>query len=286
MSPLVPYTRKGASFFFPPEPGRANLLYAVGSTIRLHVEGKPKEYLIAERPGNVSALAMHNDCLVNAEKLQGTDSLGMSDIVRTETGETIAKRVGRTNALAVHEGELVDAGEPGMVRYTEREEVIAERPSSISTLTIDDGRLVDAGSYHRVFYTKEHELIAAHQDVYVLTFFDSDPMPLEYRLVGISALAVRNKILFSALNYLEGCNSRGVISRVKGDETIAERPQFIRALATYKGRLIDAGDYEEIRYSRLGETIVKAEDRIVALLPIDAKAAGRLLKLPGVEEIE
>jgi hypothetical protein len=68
MSPLVPYTRQGENFTFNLESDRPrqHLLYSVGRTIRLHLDGENKEYLIRKRHTKVRALAIHNNRLVDA----------------------------------------------------------------------------------------------------------------------------------------------------------------------------------------------------------------------------
>jgi hypothetical protein len=96
MSPLVPYTEKGANFNFfqpEPEPPKPHLLYSTGTEIRLHVEGKPNEYVLAHRPAMVTALAIHGNRLVHAEHvIDSAHQMHLGRIFHTETGEMIDER--------------------------------------------------------------------------------------------------------------------------------------------------------------------------------------------------
>jgi hypothetical protein len=188
MSPLVPYTEKGANFSSnasEPDTPKPHLLYAHGKQIRLHLDGENKEFLIAERRGLVYALALHDNRLVDGGDYRGirytetgkpiaknsrkkTSDLTVHDkhllysngkeIRYAETGEVIAKCPDSVFALAIHNNRLVDASYD-RVLYTDTGEVIAKRSGLISALAVYNNRLIDAGWYNGIFYTEEKKKI-------------------------------------------------------------------------------------------------------------------------------
>jgi hypothetical protein len=269
MSPLVPHTEQGANFpsFNQPEPDqyKPHLLYSVENTIRLHLDGENKEFVIAERPGVVRALAIHDNTLVHAEDY--SDYTAQCAILRTETDDIIADRPNYVEALAVYKDKLVDAGAYKEILYTETDDIIAKRRAWVNALAVHDDRLVDAGEYGKFFYTENDEVIAKLS-------------------VNVYALASHDNRLAHVENSIEGKNTYGRVFYTKPYQFIAIRYDWINALAVYKGRLIDTGRYSKIYYSDTGERILEADGPILSLLPIDGQTADRLLKLPGVEEIE
>jgi hypothetical protein len=274
MSPLVPYTEKGANFSDLSEPSpqhtpnqsAQHLLYSVGNTIRLHHDGYNREFLIAERPEEISALAVHDNRLVHAEICSKTgDSRAL--IFYTETDELIARRYGMVNALAVHEDRLIDAGNYKKIFYTKKyiftgkSRIIAERPFEVNALATYKDVLIDVDGAGTISYTKTDQVIALFP-------------------ANVHALAVHDGLLVNAI--LDDGWER--ILCIDTTEFITRRSDRVNALAVYKGRLIDAGHYGQIMYSATDEPIIKKEPEghINALLPIDDEMANRLLELPGV----
>jgi hypothetical protein len=269
VSPLVPHTEKGANFpsFNPPEPDqpKEHLLYSVGKTIRLHHDGENREYLIAERPGVVRALAIHDNLLVHAEDYN--DYKAQCAILRTETDDIIADRPNFVNALAVYKDKLIDAGAYKEIRYTETDKLIAKRRGSVNALAVHDDRLVEAGEHGKVFYTENDEIIAKLS-------------------VNVYALASHDNCLAHVENSIEGRNIYGRVFYTKPYQFIAIRYDWVNALAVYKDRLIDTGNNSKIYYSDTGERILEADGPILSLLPIDGQTTDRLLKLPEVKELK
>jgi hypothetical protein len=266
MSPLVPYTEKGANFRFEkgPTTAREHLLYSVEKTLRLHHDGDNREYLIAESDAYLPALAIHKNRLVHAEARIGPKPL--SKILYTETGELIAERPDWVLSLAVQKKRLVDAGEYKQILYTETEKTAPEeRTGRVFAIAVHDGRLVHAGPMG-IHYTESGERIAGH-------------------IGGLLTIAVHKNRLVHALSVAEDDGIVDLIYYTEGNELIAKRRRNTNALATYKGRLIDAGDYEYIFYTGEDEPILKTDGSVLSLLPIGDKMADSLLKLPEVREI-
>jgi hypothetical protein len=282
MSPLVPYTRQGENFTFNREPNlnRPHLLYSVRREIRLHLDRLDTEYLIAERPEGVNALAIHNGRPVDA---------GFYDrILYTDNDERIGEPVREVSALAVYNGKLIHAdiegidGEdpdkiPSRIIYTETGKKVAERPDIVNALAVFGGTIIDAGRYDNIYFT------TPEFDEFSFTYNSKFPN-------GITALVLDDQ---DALVHAQ-VQERGrwpILSTIfytGPKEPIAEREGTVLALAVYKGRLIDAGDYGQILYTEKKEPILKKEidGWINALLPIDNEIADRLLALPEVREIE
>jgi hypothetical protein len=266
MSPLVPHTEKGMNFPVLSEPDsprnepKQHLLYSVKREIRLHLDGEKNEFLIAERPDWVRSLAIYNGLLVDAGDY--------NKIRYTETGEIIAERSAWVKALTIRDNHLIDGGDYFQIRYTETGEPIAERLYYTDALTIRDNHLIDAHG-NEIRYTETGKLIGKHHRK------------------TISALTVHDNRLVHAEGRI-GPNPLSKILYTETGELIAERPGRVNALAVYNGRLIDAGDYWQIRYTERDKLMVATENEgvINSLLPIDNQMAERLLKLPEVEEIE
>jgi hypothetical protein len=268
MSPLVPYTEKGMNFFSTeqePAPPGQHLLYSIHTTIRLHLDGGNREYLIAKRPHIINALAIYNNRLIDA----GEDG----SIFNTEAGQEVIKGFEQVSALAVNgEGGLFYAENHfdegtyfsrvlGLGSY----EKIAERRGKTHALAFHQGRLVDAGSLGRITYTELNAEVAQRPN-------------------SISALASYNDRLVHAENSSSD-EFPGFIFYTETRRLIAERPTWVNALAVYKDKLVDAGEYGGIFYTETDKPIVETDMSVYALLPIDHKMANRLLKLPEVEEI-
>jgi hypothetical protein len=274
MSPLVPYTVKGEGFTFPssgPEPdspARQHLLYSVKNEIRLHHDYEDREYRIKKRVHQIGPLAVRKNSLFHAES---GDETVKGFIFRTETGERIAERIGTVKALMPYGGYLFDAGEFGEIFSTERFERIARRGRGVNALAIYNGRLID-GSGIYIRYTQPPG-----------GFVAEIPAP---SVVG--ALAVHEKRLIQASNCVRDRAPlfSGEIFEVEGKKQIAQRSDWVRALASYKGCLIDAGDYCKIFYTADNEPLVEADGPINSLLPIDDEMASRLLHLKGVRKLE
>jgi hypothetical protein len=266
MSPLVPYTEKGMNFSSPrPESGRDNLLYSVGTEIRLHLDGEKKEYLIKRRPRKVSGLAIWKGDVIDAGEYQ--------EVISTETDEVMAECPTDITALAVRGDKIVTAGFyfegnwlGSRIAYAETGERIADRRKTALSLAVLNGDLIDAGRYHEILRTENDERITA-------------------RTAPISALAVRENELYFSECYRAGKETHSAIRDLSGN-LIRIRNGFVECLAIYKGRLIDAGDYGWIKYSEGSqEPLVHVGARIGALLPINQEITDRLLSLKGVEEI-
>jgi hypothetical protein len=304
MSPLVPYTRQGENFVSIPGPDRSrqHLLYSVGTEIRLHHDGENKEFLIAERPGPVDALAIHRNRLVHAEYVR-EEGLLIGRILYTEDKELIAERHGCVRALTDYKGHLIDAGDCSEILYTEdkgpiAERIIARRRGSVYSLAIYRGRLIDA-SGGGILYTETDEPVEPQtpecpsitQEITASTT-NNITRKEKHFLLGTHCLVLGGDRLIRASNYM-GENEHGTrnsylsrINRADTGEPIAERPDWVRALAQYKGHLIDAGDYCRIINTTTGKEIVETENPVFSLLPIEENTAQRLLTLPEVREIE
>jgi hypothetical protein len=269
MSPLVPYTRQGENFVSIPDPDkpRPHLLYSLNNAIRLHLDDKNVEYLIAERPAWVKALAIHDNRLVHAENYVEAGNIQCL-IFRTETNELIAERPTYVEALAVHDGLLVDAGRYLHTFRTETEERIDKHSLLyINALTVYKGSLVGADDHH-IVYVETGGIICERNN-------------------GAHALAVHDDRLVHAENRSKSKHGfLGSIFYTENRKQIASRSDYISSIATYKGRLIDAVDAIGIRYTETEDPIVRAGGLIHALLPIDDETADRLLTLPGVRELK
>jgi hypothetical protein len=268
MSPLVPYTRKGENFVSIPDPDQSSphLLYAVRKKLCLHLDGEKKEYLIKDTHYTIKALVIHEGRLIEAR---------VARILYAETNELLVERDLDVYALAVYNGDLIDAGQGGQILRTETDEPIVEGRAWVDVLTIYNGRLVDSETrpkgrdfISRISYTETGELIAER--------------PFE-----VNALAVhKNRLVHAEEAPIQELHAGRILDTETG-ELIAERPDSIQALAIYKGRLIDAGYYNGIYYTEEKRHIVETTDGFVsALLPIGDKMANRLLKGPEVSELK
>jgi hypothetical protein len=260
MSPLVPYTEKGVNFSVKKESNQPSqhLLYSVNNEIRLHLDGDGGEYRIAERSHDIKALAIHDNRLVDASGKY---------ISYTEPDGFISGRPGVVNALAVYKNRLVDAGDYEQICYTRSRVFLAERVGGVTSLAIYKKRLIDIDRYGIISYTKTNELA-------------------ERCLEKGAAIAVHGDQIFAAENDREAGKCYGRVLRTQPWEWITERSEWINALATYKGRLIDAGYYNEIFYTKEDELILETDGPVFALLPIDEQMARRLLTLPEARKVK
>jgi hypothetical protein len=307
MSPLVPYTEKGVNFSVKKESNQPSqhLLYSVNNEIRLHHDGDNREYLIAERPGPVDALAIHRNRLVHAEHVR-EGGLLIGRILYTEDEELIAERHGCVGALTDYNGRLVDAGDCPEILYTEdkgpiADRVIARRRGSVYSLAIYRGRLIDASGGGIRYTETDGQVEPQSPECPSITqeiIRQSSTYPVtniarkeKYFVFGTRCLVLGGDRLIRASNYM-GENEQGAhnsyLSRINHADTgepIAERPDWVRALAEYKGRLIDAGDYFGIINTATGKAIVETDYTVNSLLPINDETTDRLLTLPEVREI-
>jgi hypothetical protein len=270
MSPLVPYTEKGANFsnlsepYSPrtePDQPKPHLLYTDDKRIILHLDGSDKEYRIYSNGRTIEALAIHGGRLFHAENhIEMNDSFTYGYVVCTETRKRVAERPGRIVSLASHGGDLFDAGNYGVFRLR-RGKRMAKRYEEVTALAVHNGALIDAGDSGNIYRTETNEVIAERPGL-------------------VLALGVHEGDLFDSLVGRESIP--GMINFTSTGETIAERPDWVRALASYKGRLIDAGDYPGIFYTESGKELGRAGDSVAALLPVSQEMADRLLELPGV----
>jgi hypothetical protein len=294
MSPLVPYTEKGRNFSDLSE-SKQGLLYAVDNTIRLHatVGRKAKEYLIAERPGLVSALAISEGSVFHAENL-GIPDQGQPKgrIFNTETGDEVATRSDNVISLTEYNGRLVDGGDYINILYTETGEPIAYRSERVRALVTRGGELIDC-SGRTVRSTLNDEIL--HEQVPFYSIIaegenGSNPVRQFYEPSITSPMVVYKNRLILAESYFvrngdEKLGSNRYYSAIidfEGYRQLARRPDWTRALAVYNGRLVDGGDYPGIFYTESGKELGRAGDSVAALLPVSQEMADRLLELPGV----
>jgi hypothetical protein len=128
-----------------------------------------------------------------------------------------------------------------------------------------------SGFNEEPYHAPQSLLYAVYDEIRLHLFGEDKEYLITECRYPVDALAIHDNRLVHAENRAAEGTFDGFIVRTETNERVAERPRKINALAVYKDRLIDAGNYDEIRYTQGNVRMARRTEHIEALAIHDGR---------------